>query len=200
MSLLPGFPNICASSPWKPSPSWIWTLGVCGNEREQLRTAVVSGAELSSAIQESTCGCSARAQPKFHYRCPALVGASSTWQKGCWEPIGSGRMPFFSCSFCLQPVPGLSCPLWKSQAHAKSGFAAWLISYHRHVSSAVIKLISSCYFPISNHSKKTDFPLLNTGSITLGSVNGLSKDFSTYRRVTDSLSICCIKPMLKSQL
>lgn len=39
MSLLPGFPNICASSPWKPSPSWICTLGVCGNEREQLRTA-----------------------------------------------------------------------------------------------------------------------------------------------------------------
>lgn len=92
------------------------------------------------------------------------------------------------------------------QTHANIGRAARMvllcmcpIYYHGHISSAVIKLISSCYFPISNRSKKTDFPLLNTGSVTLGSVNGLSKDFSTYRRVTDSLSICCIKPMLKSQ-
>lgn len=44
-------------------------------------------------------------------------------------------------------------------------------------SSAVIKLIFSCYFSISNHSRKTEFPLLNTGKITLGSVDDLSKDF-----------------------
>lgn len=44
-------------------------------------------------------------------------------------------------------------------------------------SSAVTKLIRSCYFSISNHSGKTEFPLLNTGRITLGSVDDLSKDF-----------------------
>lgn len=44
-------------------------------------------------------------------------------------------------------------------------------------SSAVIKLICSCNFSISNHSRKTEFPLLNTGRITLGSVDDLSKDF-----------------------
>lgn len=92
------------------------------------------------------------------------------------------------------------------QTHANAGSAAKmvlpvmrLIYYCKHISSAAIKLICSCYFPISNSSKKTDFPLLNTGSVTLGSVNGLSKDFSTYRQVTDSLSICCIKPKLTSQ-
>lgn len=45
------------------------------------------------------------------------------------------------------------------------------------VPSAVIKLICSCYFSISNHSRKTEFPLLNTGRITLGSADDLSKDF-----------------------
>lgn len=45
------------------------------------------------------------------------------------------------------------------------------------VSSAVIKLTCSCYSSISNHSRKTEFPLLNTGRITLGSTDDLSKDF-----------------------
>lgn len=216
MSLLPGFPNICASSLWKPSPSWIWTLSVYGNEQEQLRTKRV----LQSRALPGNTGVppAAGAPRELQPSAAALVlllrplGQPSAehgenGKRGGGSPWGetghpSSLLPFVHIPSHDHLVPRAlvgqpdSC---HCRLSSEDSFAVCLFCYDRHISSAVIKLISSCYFPISNRSTKTDFPLLNTGSITLGTVNSLSKDFSTYRRVSDSLSICRINPILKSQ-
>lgn len=152
-------------------------------------------------------------QPRLHYYCCCVNWGSPRQSvvkmaRGVVEPHGMRQdaLPLCFLLSVSHPTTILSPePLWGKpdschcRLSSEDGFAVCLFRYHRHISSAGIKLISSGYFPISNHSKKTDFALLNTGSITLETVNGLSKDFSTYRRVSDSLSICCIKPIRKSQ-
>lgn len=205
MSLLPGFPNICAFSPWKPSPSWIRMLRSCGNEWEQLRTQFLlqSVALHSKMTVLQLVGALQGLQPALIALLPLPCEMVRVQNESQCSP---SFLPFVHRLSWDYPDPRLLMRRQGRQTHANAGWAArmvllcmCLIYYHKHISSAAIKLIFSCYFPISNSSKKTDFPLLNSGSVTLGSVNGLSKDFSTYRRVTDSLSICCIKPKLTSR-
>lgn len=105
MSLLPGFPNIWASSPWKPSPSWIWTLRACGNETGAAEDRVCAVEQSSvQRYRRAPAGALPELRPKFHFRCRCVNwGVPPHGRRG----VGSSQDEAESSSSFLPSVSSL---------------------------------------------------------------------------------------------